>query len=215
MNDGEAAKLVSLALAAYPSQAGWVDVPSTIEAWASLLSDVDFAAAEAAVRVLAQTERKMPSIADIRATCLELAHGPKRPGVDAWGDVIALRTFTDVTTMTSVDPITLHACKQFGWIEYRTLTRNGVDIEQWHVVSGENEAADRKRFIDEYDALKAQVHRESVAPILAEARATRARQLPGNPFQLALESATAQCEHGTVGCAGRGEKHACIARGGS
>lgn len=186
MNRGEAAELVSLALAAYPSQAGWVDVDSTIEAWKDLLSDVEFGSAKAALRVLAQTERKMPSIADIRATCLELARGPRRPGVDAWGDVIALRAYRDKPTMEAADPITLHICREFGWLEFRTLTRGGVDVEQWHVVSSENEAPDRARFIEYYDKLSAQGHRETVAPELAAARQQR-RGLSGSPYQRVLD----------------------------
>lgn len=191
MTRGETSKLVGVLTAAYPSQAAKVDVVAMIDAWAELLDDVEYPIAAAAVRALAQTEKFMPSVADIRAACLELTKGPKRPGGDAWGDVIALRTFSDVSTMASVDPITLHICKEFGWLEYRTLWRNGADLEQWHVVSGENESADRARFIELYDKLKAQGHREAAAPVLAAARQARERALPGDPFQRALAAAKA------------------------
>ncbi len=191
MNRGEASKLVGVALAACPAQAGKVDTIAMIDAWADLLSDLDYAKVSAALRVHLQTSKFLPSIAELRAACVELTKGPSRPGGDAWGDVIALRTFSDLSSMAEVDPITLHICKEFGWLEYRTLWRNGVDIEQWHVVSGENEAADRARFIELYDKLKTQGHREAVSPILAAARENRARELAGNPFQRALAAAKA------------------------
>jgi hypothetical protein len=193
MNRQESARLVAIVMGAYPSQAAKMSAKqgeAMITAYETLLDDVTYELAQGAVRVLAQTEKFMPSVAEIRAACLELTNGPKRPGGDAWGDVIALRTFRDVTDMAKADPITLHICKEFGWIEYRTLFRNGADVDQWHVVSGDNEAADRARFIELYDKLKAQGHRETVAPLLATARATRERELPGNPFQRALTAAT-------------------------
>ena len=194
MNRQEAAKLAAVAMGAYPSQAAKLTsklAEAMIAAYETLLDDIPYEMANAALRALAQTEKFMPSVADIRAACLELTKGPKRPGGDAWGDVIALRTFRDVSTMDEVDPITLHICKEFGWVEYRTLWRNGADLEQWHVVSGENESADRARFIELYDKLKAQGHREAAAPVLAAARKARERALPGDPFPRALAAAQA------------------------
>lgn len=195
MKRAEAAKLAAIMLGAYPSQAAKLGEElgeAMIAAYEALLDDIPYSMAQAALRALAQTEKFMPSVADIRAACLELTKGPKRPGVDAWGDVIAFRKFQDVTAIGSADPITLHICKEFGWIEYRTLWRNGADVDQWHVVSGDNESADRARFIELYDKLRTQGHRESVAPILAAARDARQRGIQGDPFERALGALTGE-----------------------
>lgn len=192
MNRTEAAKLAAIAMGAFPAQAAKLDkalATAMVSAYETLLDDIPYKHAEAALRALAQTATFMPNVSDVRRVCLELAKGPIRPGVDAWGDVIALRTFRNIDTMAAVDPITLHVCKQFGWIEYRTLWRGGAEIDQWHVVSGENEASDRARFVELYDKLKAQGHREDVAPVLAASRASRERELVGDPFQRALGKA--------------------------
>lgn len=192
MTEAEAAKIVTVVLSAYPSQATRLSEDAAepmISTYALLLADIDYEMANRAVCVLVQTEKFMPSVSEIRAACIEIERGPQRPGGDAWGDVIALRKFANLETIKQVDPITLKICQQFGWIEYRTLWRGGADIEQWHVVSGENEAADRARFIDLYDQLNKQAHRETVAPVLAAARTTRERELGGDPFQRALAAA--------------------------
>ena len=47
----------------------------------------------------------------------------------------------------------LHGCERYGWIEWRVLFRGGVEIDQWHVVTGENEESDRIRFAQLYDSL--------------------------------------------------------------
>lgn len=192
MTRGEAAKLVAIVMGAYPSQAvklGEDIAEAMVSSYAVLLDDIPYATAQAALRALSQIERFMPSVADIRAACIELTKGPRRHGVDAWGDVIAMRSYRDVSAIRCFDQIALHVCREFGWLQLRTLWRGEDEVEQWHVSHSENESADRARFIELYDKLTAQGHREAVAPVLAEARQARERGLSGDPFRRALDVA--------------------------
>ena len=99
-----------------------------------------------------------------------------RPGAQAWGDVHRMETYLDIDKLALCDPFVVQVCFQFGWIEKRTLWRNGEDIAQFHVVRvGDNESSDRARFIEAYDQLAQQVRKEQQAPLLAIARDLRER----------------------------------------
>lgn len=126
---------------------------ATEAAYVRMLSDLPYDAARAAVERLLATSETMPKVATIRAATLDALHGHVIAGGSAWGSVRALRTYRDRDDLEGVDPIALHICELYGWIETRTLWRNGADVAQWHVVTGDNETADRARFIELYDRL--------------------------------------------------------------
>ena len=196
MDKTEAAKLVAVALAACPQQAVRIDgkrSAAMIDTWAALLGDITYEAANAAMTVLLQTSPFLPSVAEIRSTALELAKGPTKTGGEAWGEVMKLRTYRELAAMDAVDPRVMQVCKAMDWVKRRTLWRNGQDVEQWAVQLGDNESADRARFIEMFDKLASQDRRESVAPRLAAAREERSRQIEaaGNAFQRVLTAAKA------------------------
>lgn len=199
MNRQETAKLVAVMVAA-TAQGAKLDgraVEGMIDAYSGLLADLDYEACDAAVRVLLQSKPFIPAVADIRSAVLELKHGPVRTGADAWGDLRKLQTPRDRAAMALVDPIVLYVCQSYGWIEWRTLWRNGEDIEQWHVVTSEkNEASDRARFIELYDSTVSQYRREVQVPILAAAREARGAKSIAEAVQAALSSAPAQLGSG-------------------
>lgn len=177
MNRQETAKLITVMLSAGGQRAKFDKkvVEDMITSYSALLADVDYARCNAAVRVLLQSQTWLPSVADIRRTILELETGPQRAGGDAWGDLRKLRTFQTREAMELADPIVLQVCMSYDWIEWRTLFRNGEDIEQWHVATGDHEPSDRARFIELYDKLVSQGRREQQVPILAAAREARER----------------------------------------
>jgi hypothetical protein len=111
-------------------------------------------AVRAAGRIVC-TSKWLPSVAEFRAALGEVHHGARRTGAEAWGDVRRLFSYRERAAMADVDPVVLEVCTAQGWIHWRTMWRNGEDIEQWHVAMGEdaNPAADRARFIELYDAL--------------------------------------------------------------
>ncbi len=178
MTRPEAAALIR-AMVATTGQASRFDtkaVDAMINAYLALLADLDYVDCNAAVRVLlAADSRWVPPVSEIRRVVLELAKGPVKAGAEAWGDIAKLGTYRNREAMDLVDPVVLELCRQFGWIQWRTLFRNGEDIEQWHVVRGDNESADRARFIDAYEQSARQERRELQVPLLREARERRER----------------------------------------
>jgi hypothetical protein len=156
MTGPEAKEILRLVFGAYPTQRARMqpeDVRAMLEVWSLGLADVDYDVAKIAVGRIVCTSKWLPSIAELRSEIGIVHHGEKRNGLEAWGDVLKLYNFRSGTD--GVDPLVLQVCGAFGWIEHRTLWRNGEDVDQWHVVHGENEASDRARFAELYNKLTA------------------------------------------------------------
>lgn len=162
MNRQESARIVAVIMAACPAQAARIDrgrADSMVDTYATLLEDLNYEQCNAAVRVLLQTKNWMPSVAEIRAAVLELTRGCVRPGGEAWGSVKhAVGRYGSYRTpgvdFTFSDPVTARCIAALGWQT---------------VCLSENETADRARFIELYDRLAAQGHREALSPMLAAA----------------------------------------------
>lgn len=178
MNRQEAAKLVAVVIASCPAQSSRLDEKRTtamVDAFESLLGDLTYEQANAALRVLLQTRPYMPAVADIRATALEIARGPIRAGGDAWGGVLAAIKAEGAwrnpgTDFVFRDPVTARCVAALGWQE---------------LCLSENTIADRARFIDMYDKLAAQSQREAQSPSLAAARDARELDTPAVVLRLA------------------------------
>lgn len=160
MKKSEAAKLVSVALVAYPAQGGKLSEAQQlqlVDVFADLLGDLTYEQCSAALRVLVQTKQWMPTVAEIRATVLELATGPGSAGGDAWGQVLkAIHRYgawrAPGSDFQFDDPITARCVESFGWRE---------------LCLSENATADRARFVDLYDKLAGDSRRQQQAPALA------------------------------------------------
>lgn len=183
MTRQEAAKLVAVVLASCPSQSSKLDRDrqlAMVDAFESLLGDMAYEQANAALRVLLQTRPFMPAVADIRATALELARGPVAPGGEKWG--VVLRAIREQgayrqpgSDFVFADSVTAKCVQSLGWQE---------------LCQSENQIADRARFIEMYDKLAAQSQREAQSPALAAAR--EARELPAAQNAIVLELAAAK-----------------------
>jgi hypothetical protein len=145
MTKTEAAKLVAIAMAACPTPASFLEeanVEAMVLAWALVLRDIDYPKAEAALaRYLCErdTAGRLPSPGHIRGIVDEAAHGRRRHGADAWGDV--LRTIGAVGRYrdpTFDDAVTQRCVDRLGWRD---------------LCDSENAIADRARFIELYDKL--------------------------------------------------------------
>lgn len=166
MNRTEAARIVAVIVTACPSQATKLDREKQlgmVDTFAMLLDDISYEQANAALRVLLQTRTWMPSVADIRATVLELQRGPVRAGGDAWGSVLAAVSRygsyrTPGTDFVFDDPTVARCVGALGW---------------QNICLSENQAADRARFIEMYDKLASQAQREAQAPQLEVAKEIR------------------------------------------
>lgn len=136
----EVAEVVAMLMAAYP-QARFAEQTSAV--YETLLRDLDHKLVQRACMSIIASSRFMPTIAEIRETCVNLKFGRKRPGGDAWGDVTrAIKRYgrdrVPGIDFEFDDPLTGHAVTALGWSE---------------LCSSDNAVADRARFIELYDGL--------------------------------------------------------------
>lgn len=144
----EAAKLVGVLLAAFPSPQ---NTTKTSEIYERMLSDLDYAVANAAVERLLATRERMPSIAEIRKACLDLSIGETRAGGEAWGDVVKAIGRYGVYRQPGKefhfqDPVAARCVAALGW---------------GNLCNSESQIADRARFIELYDKLAVTARREA------------------------------------------------------
>lgn len=164
MTQDEAARLVAVMLAAVPShRVEPKAVPGMVIAYADLLSDLSYAQCNAALRVLLQTRTWLPSVADIRATAVDLEAGPVRAGGDAWGCVLRAIAAEGAYRSPGVDfvfadPVTAHCVAALGW---------------QNLCGSENQVSDRAQFVRMYDELAVQARKRSQSPVLAAAEEHR------------------------------------------
>lgn len=179
MTPSEIAKLITITLAACPTPASFLDAQAIEDmraAWSFVLDDIDAVDAVPALkRVLAEGDGKIPAPGQIRRIVDMAAHGRKRHGGDAWGDVLREvgRTgryrrpqFSDAVTARVVD--------RLGWVE---------------LCDSENTVADRARFVELYDKLAAEhVSDRAVATLHGVARPA----LPSSPAAELVASTAAE-----------------------
>lgn len=142
MTQAESIELVTKLFASYidsrPSE-------ENADAYSYMLRDLDYPLARAAVQKLIATSKFLPSIAEIRAAALDEQNGPKRLGLEAWGDVTSeIRRVGAYGAPEFADEIAAECVRQMGW---RRLCH------------GTNDAADRARFVELYEGLT-QRHRQ-------------------------------------------------------
>jgi hypothetical protein len=146
VNDIEAQKIVTMLVTAFPTTLARLSEEQqrdTMRVYREMIKDVDAQLAGQAIRGLIATSRFLPTIAEIREACMIAKYGRRRPGGDAWGDVVkALKRYGYTRTpgrdFTFDDQLVARAVGALGWAE---LCRS------------ENAVADRARFIELYDGL--------------------------------------------------------------
>lgn len=147
MTERESKMLVATLLAAFPVETRNVppeEILATAKVYANGLRDLDSAVASEAVDRLIKSAERLPTVAKIRAACVEIAHGRKRPGGDAWGEVMAaIRRYGNNRSpgvdFHFADPMVARAVSAMGWRE---------------LCLSENQVADRARFTDLYESLQ-------------------------------------------------------------
>lgn len=143
MTPSEIAKLITITLAACPTPASFLDtaaIEDMTAAWSFVLDDIAAADALPALkRVLAEGDGKIPAPGQIRKIVDMAAHGRRRHGGDAWGDVLREIGRTGRYRSPSfADEVTARAVARLGWRE---------------LCDSENPVADRARFVQLYDQL--------------------------------------------------------------
>lgn len=188
MKPSEAAKAVGVLQAAYPS-ARWSN--ETVQVYESLLVDLDFDLVTKAIARHICTSKFLPTIAEIRDAAADVALGPTRNGVDAWGDVgMAIRRVGSYGMPKFEDPIVAECVRIMGW---RNLC-----------LGDSPEAADRARFCELYaDLQKKQRVRDVTEPGRLLAEGTRAPELAHNVRSLVADvgrqTGPVQASHGKTG----------------
>lgn len=165
MTELESAKIVAVLLAAFPS----AKTTSGTEAlYESMLLPLEYAVVNAAVASIIATTRfpTLPTVGEIRATCLELQAGPRRAGGDAWGEVRRAIQTKGAYRMPGRDlefsePLTARAVDALGWQE---------------LCLSEMQSADRARFIELYEQLATSARKESATSQLPAVKAYRELQ---------------------------------------
>jgi hypothetical protein len=138
----EIKKLVAVLVASFPASKVTAE---TVAAYERMLADLDYQVANAAVERLLATAKWLPTIAEIRESCLALTVGEKTPGGEAWGSVLAAIKGAGYYRTPGVDfqfsdELVLRCVRLMGWRE---------------LCLSENMPADRARFIELYDRLAA------------------------------------------------------------
>jgi hypothetical protein len=163
MTKQEVSQVVFMLFAGFP-QAHGKDSDERLRVYADMLQDLDFAAARAAVARLLQSSRFLPTIAEVREQAHQLTAGPKRTGLEAWGDVTrAIRYVGSYGVPDFDDPLVAHAVACLGWRE---------------LCLGDNEAALRARFIEAYECMADREGREAALSEPLRLSGTSRRALP-------------------------------------
>lgn len=184
MTEPEVRKLISTMTAALPREWSFLtreQQKATEAVYVRMLADLSWDAARAAVESLLATATRMPTIAEVRTATMRTIHGDVRPGGDAWGEILKLTSYRDEADIAGIDQLALYACERMGWVKRRVLSRRGADVKQWCVARGDNESADRARFIELYEDLAGKRRHQANVSQLPAAQRFRALQAAENP----------------------------------
>lgn len=139
MTNQEISQLVFMLFAAFPQSEG-KQTAERLRIYKECLGDLDFEQARVAIVRVIQTSKFLPTIAEVREAARVVAQGPRRTGLEAWGDAVAaIGTFGSYRSPVFRDPLVAKAVACLGWRE---------------VCLGENESALRARFIESYEAMQ-------------------------------------------------------------
>lgn len=158
MTELEVRDVLKLLAAAYPTQRQRMsndDVRGMAAIYTAGLLDLDAARVRAAVDRLVKSSRFIPTIAELREAAVDVAHGARAPGGEAWGRCLGLIRRYGSHRWPGIDfevadPALLATIRALGWAE---------------LCGSDNAAADRARFIELYDQLAKSERKEAaIAP---------------------------------------------------
>lgn len=163
MTDLQAKRLVAALAAAFTNNKLTDD---SIRVYVSMLSDLDFDAANAGIARLVATAKFPPTIAEIREATLAMASGEVRAGGDAWGDLLKAvarwgRNRQPGKDFHFEDPVVAEVVAALNWRE---------------LCDSEHPEAARARFIQLYDKLAANRRRSEQSESLPAVQRYRALQ---------------------------------------
>lgn len=169
MKPSDAAKIVAMLITAYPDSWRFLTPDQqdySRKLYREFLADLEYSTADAAVRRLIGSAKRMPSVAEIRAVCMELTDGRLDRGGEGWGAILRLigrygiyrrpRSAHDDEDASDVfdvaDPILARVISSMGWRE---------------LCLSENQPADRARVIELYEQLALQFTQDRAVAAIA------------------------------------------------
>jgi len=155
MTPVEAAKLVVIIAAGWPRpemKTGTRDI------YEQMLLDLDFEVAKRAVARLTATAKFLPSIAEIREAALEVTAGPRRIGMEAWGDILEARQKVGFKQVSQGDWTPSDAPLAVPTFEDPIVAACVERMGGWRAF--ENVDFDRGKFCELYDTLAQQARKE-------------------------------------------------------
>ena len=122
--------------------------------YAQALADLPPPLLEATVARLVATRERLPPPAVVRKVAVELQHGPKRPGGEAWGDVIKAMKRWGARRPPCGNPACDQAsCTEAFHLSDPLVARAVASLSWTDLCLSENIVADRARFIELYNQL--------------------------------------------------------------
>ena len=119
MNRTETAQLLTLIAETYNQKFELSE--SKVEAWHSLLQDLDWPLAQAAVKRHILTSKWPPTVAEIREASVEMSQPPRLTALEAWGRVLdAIRVYgwpREAEALEAMGPEVAAVVRRFGWME--------------------------------------------------------------------------------------------------
>lgn len=153
MNKQEFAILADALRTYYPREA-LLPNAAALELWYRELKDIPYPVAEAALRKWVSTNKWSPSIAEIRETAANIAHGDTPDWGEAWAETLrAIRRFgiyRPKEALESLEPLTRQCVERLGFRE---------------LCLSENIGNDSARFRDLYKALAQRQKTEQQLPL--------------------------------------------------
>lgn len=163
MKASDAAKIVAMLITAWPDSWRFLDEKQQAyqrQLYREFLADLDYAVADAAVRRLIGSNKKMPAVAEIRAVCMDLTQGRADRGGEAWGKILKLigRYGMNRTPMLRPPPnATVAIDREATFFVDDPVLFRVIDAMGWRELClSENQAADRARVIELYEQLALQ-----------------------------------------------------------
>lgn len=159
MDKSETVKLFAVIAAMYPRESAFKNAtPETIIAWQSMLEDIPFTVAQAALKATAANSPFVPAISEIRQWAMKVMY-PEMLGPDeAWG-------------------IVRQAISKYGYYQ-RKKARKSMPPEVWAMVerigwndlcTGENAAVDRGQFMKMWNVYLTRQWEKAVLPPAVQA----------------------------------------------
>lgn len=139
--------LMAMMEGAYPNQKTTKDDPDRMTLYEGMLADIPIELLHIAAQMHLAASNFFPSIAELRKNAAEIVMGQIPSATEAWGEVMSKTS--QKKTPQFANPITSRVVKSIGWRSIRMSTM---------------QAAERKVFMEGYNALAQQETRLMVMP---------------------------------------------------